>query len=115
LWVSTWTSPPINTANLEVDLNGATVNFDAPTTSGVWQGFSTTWSSEANTSLYIAIYDRNLNRDGNDFALDDISLQPVPEPSVGGLFVAGALALLRRKPQIRMAISPAQCPAIRPG
>lgn len=35
---------------------------------------------------------------GNDFRLNDLSIQPVPEPAALGLLVVGALALRRRPP-----------------
>ena len=89
-WVtSVYSASP---ALLSFNLNGSQVgsNFSlAGTTVGDWQHFTGTWNSGANTSASLAaIVDQNLEPNGNDFALDDISLVEqtadvgaVPEPS----------------------------------
>jgi hypothetical protein len=94
IWVLNWSSAPQISANLDFLLNGTSVgNITYPTTSGNWQQFATTWFSDSNTSLNVAIYDRNLAGFGNDVALDDISLTVVPEPSTLALLAAGAVGL----------------------
>jgi hypothetical protein len=97
IWVSSWTGA--SPARLDFLFNGATIgNFTAPSTSAVWQQFTLTWNSDTNTSLTIQIIDRNDASDGNDFALDDISLDgpapgAVPEPSSSILALMGGAAL----------------------
>lgn len=82
-------------AQLDVVLNGATLlSYDAPAESGVWQQHAVQWNSASATSLSIQIYDRNLSFGGSDFALDDISLSAVPEPSSLACFGIGAICLL---------------------
>jgi hypothetical protein len=72
-WVSTCLA--ISPAQLDFRFNDQSIGiFDAPGNSGIWESFSTTWNSGANTSVTIQIFDRNLQFSGNDFALDDISL-----------------------------------------
>ncbi|MGR8931888.1 MAG: PEP-CTERM sorting domain-containing protein [Gammaproteobacteria bacterium] len=50
--------------------------------SGDWQNFSSVFNSGAATSLTIEIFNLNTSGNGNDFALDDISLNQVPEPAM---------------------------------
>lgn len=96
---STWISnaylySPTNAANLVFELNGSPFSCDAPSTPGVWEQFSTQWYSGTATSLTAQIYDTNTQYDGNDFALDDISITAtVPEPSTFVLLCVGAIGL----------------------
>jgi hypothetical protein len=95
IWVSSWY--PTSPAQLDILFNGnSALAFTATSTAGVWQQFTTSWRSDADTSLTISIFDRNTAASGNDFALDDISLTPSPAPEPAGavLFGAGALGLL---------------------
>jgi hypothetical protein len=81
LWLSSWVSA--SPATLDIRFNGVSVGTPtAPSETGVWQKFSTTWNSGSATSLTIEIRDTNTADVGNDFALDDISLtaRDLPEP-----------------------------------
>jgi hypothetical protein len=82
-WVSSWFGPPV--AQLDVLFNGISVGTPfAPSTTAVWEEFSTTWKSGIKSSLTIQIRMTNGADIGRDFALDDIMLtrpQVVPEPS----------------------------------
>jgi hypothetical protein len=80
-WVSTWDPNYTDAAKLDFIFNGRTISFTAPNTPAKWRQFATTWNSGPSNSLKIEIYDRNLHRLGNDFALDDISLTAVPDHS----------------------------------
>lgn len=57
----------------------------------LWQSFSSVWNSGASTSLTLRVFDLQTNNSvpGNDFALDDISLSPVPETDTWAMFLAG--------------------------
>jgi hypothetical protein len=94
-----------NTAQLDLDINGSQVGPTvlAPGVEGVWQQFSVTWNSGSATKADLAVVNQNISPDGNDFALDDISLASAgtaPEPSSWTLLLAGMGALggaLRRR------------------
>jgi hypothetical protein len=107
-WVSSWIvdSP----AHLDFLFNGTSIGtFTAPSDQSVWDQFAGSWNSGASTSLTIEIIDRNELATGNDFALDDISLQgsaAVPEPSSLALTLIGSCAAggwftLRRRKAVR--------------
>ncbi len=71
----------INPAKLQFKINnvvvGSTLNLT--TTTCDWKNFTNTWASGVNTSAQVCIYDiyNDLNGNGNDFAIDDISLKTV--------------------------------------
>ncbi len=79
-----------NPASLSFSVGGTQVgsNFSA-TGVGVWQQFTASFVATANQTP--TAVDLKLQFSGDDFALDDISLAPVPEPTT---FFAGALLLL---------------------
>jgi hypothetical protein len=98
-----------NPAQLNLDINGSQVGatFDAPGVAGVWQQVSMTWNSGSATTADLALVNQNTSPDGNDFALDDISLSAqspggVPEPAAWALMLLGfgglGAALRRRAP-----------------
>ncbi|WP_309613210.1 CUB domain-containing protein [Flavobacterium sp.] len=71
-WLQTVATP--NLATIEVTINGTSIGaVTAPTTNCQWAQISYTWNSGTNTSAQIAIYDRIILSNGNDFSLDDIS------------------------------------------
>jgi hypothetical protein len=114
-WYSSWT--PTNPALLNFEFNGTSVgSATAPTTTGVWQQFTATWNSGSATSLTLNIVDQTTAYMGNDFALDDISLngpapQATPEPTTFALasFGAGGLLLSAwRKKKLRRQTESAQ-------
>lgn len=57
----------------------------------LWESFSTVWNSGASSSVTLRIFDLQTNNSvpGNDFALDDISLSPVPESDTWAMFLTG--------------------------
>ena len=63
----------------------------------VWQGNSLLWNSGGTSSLALSLHDLNTSADYNDFALDDISVQAVPEPSAFAALGLGVTAVLRRR------------------
>ena len=71
-WVQTVALP--NPANLELKINGVVVGTDlAPTSECSWSLRTYTWNSGTATTADIALYDKVILGDGNDFAIDDIS------------------------------------------
>jgi len=54
------------------------------------------WPSQSAATADIRITYLNTVAVGNDFALDDISLAPVPEPDLMMLLLAGVLMVRRR-------------------
>ncbi len=87
-------------ASLEFRVNGLLVGagFSAPLPVGNWEQRSVVFNSGANTSLSIEIWDVNQAFTGNDYAIDDISLERVPAPgavALGG--IAGVLTGRRRR------------------
>lgn len=82
--LSAWVASvyPSSPAPLEFFVNGIQVGnlFTASATTGLWQQFSTTWSSGVNSTATLAIVDTSVIASGNDFALDDLSFSSVPEP-----------------------------------
>ena len=92
---------PQNPANLEFKLGTNSLGtMQLPSTAGVWQEFTATFVAGEGEGQIAAI-DLVLAYSGNDFALDDVSLVAVPEPTTlliwSVLGVLGAVAYSRRK------------------
>ncbi len=73
---------PQSPAILQFSINGSplgsTINLSSTLADGVWQYFTTTWNSGANSgTLPIALVNQNTASGGNDFAVDDIVFAPV--------------------------------------
>ena len=64
---------------MQFKINGVLIG--SPTTittaPAVWFNFFNTWNSGASTTATICIYDENTTASGNDFAIDDISFEPI--------------------------------------
>jgi gliding motility-associated-like protein len=78
---STWLQAlwPPNPAQLRFSINGKDIGtlITASLPTCTWTQFYTTWNSGNNTTAVIAIVNKNIAVQGNDFALDDISFAPV--------------------------------------
>jgi gliding motility-associated-like protein len=78
---STWLASVTltNPAVLQFSINN--INLGSPFTASAglcaWNQFFEIWNSGINTSAQICIVNQNTIQDGNDFALDDISMVPV--------------------------------------
>ena len=67
---------PENPAIMQVQINGVTLTetLDAPSVTCQWTLHSFSWNSGAATTAAICIFNLEFANNGNDFALDDISL-----------------------------------------
>jgi hypothetical protein len=76
-WIASVSS--MNPASLQFLIDGRVLGalFRAPLQPGVWTEFRASWTSGTATAALITILDRAVERAGNDFALDDISLVPI--------------------------------------
>ena len=76
---------PVSKARLQVSANGVDVGpvFSNPNDGGNWQLNTVAVNPGAGTQLVIRLRDLNLDGNGNDFGLDDLSLTaPVANPSL---------------------------------
>jgi hypothetical protein len=87
-------------ATLVVKANGAQIGstLDVSATDGVWTEFTGTFNSGALSTIPLVITDSNLQGGaGNDFAIDDITVTPAPEPGTAGLVLCAASVLSFRR------------------
>lgn len=91
---------PDNPAVLDFKVNGTSIgSLPASGTAGEWRQFTGTFSTAGGDSNFASI-DVNIVASGNDFALDDIHLQRVPDGGVTLMLLGGALVgleTLRRR------------------
>lgn len=97
-WAARWYLYDTSPAQLQFYINGTAVGSTLTLTenSDAWNNFTGSWYSGTATSATVQIRDLNLAATGNDFSLDDLSFQPVPEPGAG-FFLLGGLFLLKTR------------------
>jgi hypothetical protein len=78
LWVASWYAG--SPARLDIRINGESIGkVTAPGECGRWKEFRAKWYSSAEPKTVIQVINLNTDFSGNDFAIDDISLQgPAP-------------------------------------
>ena len=94
-------NPPSLTFTVSLDGGAEMVlnTLGVPSTTGIWNGLSTTFDSGAATSASLYLRNAQTANFGNDFAIDDVYLGTisivnppmgaVPEPSTWALFILG--------------------------
>lgn len=102
-WVSRWTPGNEASANLRVTVDGNSIaQFNDPDQSGLWIQRTGIFTA---ASTYADVQIRNFAdaRRGNDFSLDDISVQAVPEPGMIAAVSLGLLSEVKRRRAMRLA------------
>jgi hypothetical protein len=104
MWISSCTSTQPAVLNIYVNsaLKGSV---QAPGTPGVWQQFIINFNSGSADSAFIEILDSNTANNGNDFALDDISLKCC-QNSTGQWVADGVAVCTAAGPQLSPDIAP---------
>ncbi|MFM9957280.1 MAG: hypothetical protein ACKVZJ_04330 [Phycisphaerales bacterium] len=105
LWLASLYPDAVSTVSLRVigltDETGsdliASSDVTAPTELALWERRAMTFNSGNFTNLRIEIWDTNQVAGGNDYAVDDIALVPVPAPGAAALLGLGMLAGSRRR------------------
>ena len=72
----------------------------ANTKDSTWEQFSQTWVASISGDVTLSIRDKVSAGIGNDFALDDLSFEAIPEPATASLFglsAFGAMWMRRRR------------------
>jgi hypothetical protein len=117
-WGATMNTTSDSQSTLQVEVNGTAAGgtlllpMNSPDNGGAWLQSAVAWNSGLNTTATFAILDTNTDGGWDDFAVDDIQLTAVPEPSswmslVSLACVVGtAFAIRRTKRRCADATSP---------
>lgn len=96
-WITQWSiapTPPEVLPELSIRVNGNELTTIIPVvTQGVWTKFSATWNSGDLTTANLQLVDKVTLYGGNDFAIDDLKFQAVPEPATGFSLALGGLLI----------------------
>ena len=90
---------PDNLSRLEFLVDGKSLGI-VDGSYNAWQNFSASWVGSQSGASILTIRDLRSNFLGNDFALDDLSVEAIPEPATASLFglsAFGAMWMRRRR------------------
>ncbi len=95
MFVSSWFPALPAVLNVSTAELGSIGTVTAPSEAGLWAGFQAAFNSGSNSVLTLQIIDTFVltGGAGNDFALDDISLVRVPEPTTLALLALGLMGM----------------------
>jgi hypothetical protein len=103
---------PVSPATLDVTatVNALDQSFTLSSTAGVWQQFSMNFIAQSSPTT-ISLVDTNLDLSGNDFAIDDITLNPVvngptvplPASALSGSILLAGVAIANKLRRRRLA------------
>lgn len=100
-WVASLTQSIVANADPIIDLrvnNVSVGTFHAAGIDDVWQNFNFSWTSSIDGVAEIAIHDLRSVSNGDDFALDDLSLvgaSAIPIPNTFFLLLTGMIIVVR--------------------
>jgi hypothetical protein len=94
---------PGSPGQLNFSINGSPLGstIQLTSTTGLWQNFTTTWSSGSSTTATIGLINQNTAASGNDFAMDDVVFAPVYRHTI--------VATLNTNPVLSVTAAPSAC------
>ncbi len=101
VWFASVTSSSPGQLNFSINGSplGSTIQLSG--TTGVWQNFTTTWTSGSSTTATIGLINQNTAASGNDFAMDDVVFAPVYHHDIA--------VTLNPNPVLTVTSSPSSC------
>lgn len=77
VWLASANSESPGQLNFSINGTQLGSTFQLSSTTGLWQNFTTTWSSGSSTTASIGLVNQNTASVGNDFAMDDVVFAPI--------------------------------------
>lgn len=88
-------------ADLDINVGGVNVgSVIAPSGSSQWETLALTFTFNGSSDL-VSILNVETAFSGNDFGIDNVAMNPVPEPTTLAVSVLGIAALLRRRRSLK--------------